>query len=386
MRGRIGVLTAALALACASAADARQPARWLAGDLHVHTCFSHDAYCGPGDDNSGPDVIYSSGGTVAERFAEARAKGLDFLAITDHEDVRAQSDPDFGAFGVTALPAYEASLQEGHAQMLGAQRVYEKGSGDAASAAATADALRADGGVFQANHPSYRMTQPFERCEDTDVLHWRYGYAVRPDLLEVWNTTALIEPARRYWECWLDRGERIGISGGSDSHGASQANLALPTTWVRARARSPRAILAALRAGRTTISRLPPALGGARLLLEADRDRDGRFESRIGDRVPLGTPMRVRSSGPSGAGLVRVRANGRTIVHDAALRPGGRIRFRAPAGRGWAYATLHAAEATRSIDPGCLPGFGQGFEQPVDTCSADLATLAMTSPVWIRRR
>src|SRR5919107_6225100 len=97
MRGAIGGLAVLLALLVCGPAAART---WLAGDLHVHTCYSHDAYCGPTDDNTGPDTFYSSGGTVPERFTEASAKGLDFLAITDHDDIRSQSDPGFGASGV----------------------------------------------------------------------------------------------------------------------------------------------------------------------------------------------------------------------------------------------------------------------------------------------
>ena len=49
------------------------------------------------------------------------ARGLDYLAITDHNDVRSSADPDFGAYGVIGVPAYENSLH-GHAQMLGARR------------------------------------------------------------------------------------------------------------------------------------------------------------------------------------------------------------------------------------------------------------------------
>src|SRR5262249_20106447 len=84
--------------------------QWYPGDDHVHTCFSPDAYCPPNDDNTGPDTFYSSFGTVGERFAEGAAKGLDWLIISDHNDIRAQSDPDFGSMGVVGIPAYEASL------------------------------------------------------------------------------------------------------------------------------------------------------------------------------------------------------------------------------------------------------------------------------------
>ena len=69
------------------------PAEWLAGDLHVHTCYSHDAYCGPDDDNTGPEEAYTLSGSVDERFREASLRGLDYLAITDHNDTRSADRP-----------------------------------------------------------------------------------------------------------------------------------------------------------------------------------------------------------------------------------------------------------------------------------------------------
>jgi hypothetical protein len=381
MRRGLGGIAAALALLLAGAASA-QAESWLAGDVHVHTCYSHDAWC-PGEPPQ-PEALYSSNGTVAQRFQEAALKGLDFLVVSDHNDVGAQTDPGFGSAGVLGVPAYEASLSGGHAQMLGATRLYDDGSGDAASTNALADALRLDGGVFQANHPSYTSTEEFSACEQADIaawgtnpLHWKYGYAVPPDSIEVWNTTTLIQPSQLYYECWLQRGARIGITGGSDSHGANQANVALPTTWVLARGATPAAIVEAIRAGRTTISRVAPAGGGARLLIEADGDRDGSFESSVGDSVPPGTPMRVRADSQSGTGLVRVRAGGQTIVDREPLPPGGEVRFSAPGNAGWAYAVLYMQDGTSAVDPGCRP-----LDQPISTCSEDLAIAAMTSPIW----
>jgi hypothetical protein len=376
----LGGLVVAVTLALAPAGSAAGGV-WLAGDGHVHTCYSHDAWC-LGEPPQ-EEALYSSSGTVAERFAEARAKGLDFLVISDHDTTDGQRDPGFGSAGVVGVPAYEASLAGGHAQMLGATHEYPKGTGDAESTRTLADMLRADGGLFQANHPSYRDEAPFERCEQADLasaenpLFWKYGYSVLPDSIEVWNSTTLIQPAELYYECWLQRGARIGITGGSDSHGANQAIVAVPTTWVLAREATPAAILEAVRAGRTTVSRTPPALGGARLMLEADGDRDGRFEATVGDTVPPGTPMRVRADDLAAPGLVRVRANGRTIVDGERLPPGGAVRFRAPGDGGWVYALLYLSESTRALDPGCVPA-----GQSIDTCSADLAIAGMTSPVW----
>src|SRR3954466_16244208 len=102
---------------------------WLAGDLHIHTWYSHDVlragYPVLEDDNTGSEDFYTTGYDVAQRFQQASDRGLDFIAITDHDDVRSFADPGFASAGVVGIPAYEASIK-GHAQVLGARRYYDK--------------------------------------------------------------------------------------------------------------------------------------------------------------------------------------------------------------------------------------------------------------------
>jgi hypothetical protein len=374
-------LAACVSLALAPAGA--PAAEWLAGDGHVHTCYSHDAYCGPGDDNTGPDTFYSSGGTVDQRFTEAAAKGLDFLVISDHNDVRAWSDPAFGSHGVLGVRAYEHSLTggAGHAHVLGPPGTYDGALTPAQLRAATA----ADGALMQANHVAEEAEVPFRDCAQAGSgdgsLDWTSGLDLVPDLIEVWNPTALIPPAELLWECWLQRGARLPATAGSDTHGATVPIVGLPTTWVHAADRSEASVLGALRAGRTTLTRLPPHLGGTPLLLEADADRDGTYEAAVGDTVPPGTPMRVRTQGLSGGGKLRVRANGAPLL-DRTLLPGSDVRFSAPATAGWVRATLVQQDLTAPADPNCEatgPAPSNGF----DFCTSDLAYTAMTSPIYL---
>jgi len=367
----------------------------------VHSCYSHDAYCPgtdepieyePGDDpghlqeeledhvSENGEGVYTYDVTVGNRFQEAALRGLDYSAITDHNDIRSLDDPGFGTAGVIGLPGYENSI-EGHAQMLGATRIYDMPDRSAGAVNGLAGRLRADGGVFQANHPGYRIESAFAGCE-TAPLSWRYGFDVRPDTIEVWNPTSAIVEAERYLDCWLDRGARIGLTGGSDGHWASTQAVGSgnPTTWVLARERSREGILAALREGRTSISDAPPANGGAPLLLEADADTDGAYEAAVGDAVPAGTPMRVRSGSPTATGVVRVRANGATLLEES-LPAGGEVNFEAPATPGWVRATLRAPVSESETAPGCEPS-----EASISLCAYDQSMLGMTSPIYLAAR
>lgn len=367
------------------AADGRRPGAWRAGDLHVHSCYSHDAYCPETDPVEDADTIYSSFGTIAERFAEAAVKGLDYLLVSDHNDVRAQSDPDFGSQGVLGLRGYESSLAGGHAQLMGTNRIHDRGDGSARATNELAADVRRGGGLFQINHATYRLKVPFTGCAqaagESPPLHWRYGFEVAPDSLELWNATTLLAPAELYYECLLQSGFRIGITGGSDSHGGNQLNIGNPTTWVFSRARSEASILQAVRAGRTTLSRFTPSQGGGRLLLEADGDRDGSFEAAIGDTVAPGSPMRVRLEGATTGGLLRVRANGATLFDERRLEPGAPVLFTAPADEGWVRATLRLRDGLGSADPGCAPS-----GQSIAVCTDDLAIVGMTSPLYLQTR
>lgn len=366
-------------------ADAKAAAgQWLAGDLHVHTCYSHDVLCA-GDDNTGPEDFFAAGFNVAERFRQAADRGLDYLAIADHDEIRAVADPGFGTSGVVGLPAYETSVK-GHAQMLGARRIYDRGDRSAAAVSRMAADLRAAGGVFQANHPAYRVDAPPSQCskgacKDCAGLHWTYGFGVRPDTIEVWNAASPPnEVAEDYWECWLNRGERIGATAGSDSHWASTNDLqgpGQPTTWILAAGRTQAALLEGLREGRTTLSSQPPARGGARLMLEADPGADGTFAASMGDTVAPGTPMRVRALGLGEPGVVRVRGAAGQLL-EVPIAPGEEVRFEAPAS-GWVRATLFTTRSDPRTE-GC--GAEQG-QAEVFNCRDGMLTLALTSPIYV---
>lgn len=390
MRARMRSLLALAVLSVAPAHLAATPAyagEWLAGDLHAHTTYSHDSFGGPDDDNTELAEAHTLGHTVSSQFAVAATRDLDYLAITDHNDVRSQSDEGFGTGGVIGVPGYENSL-DGHAQMLGATEILDNGDQSAAAVGALAQSLRDDyGGVFQVNHPAEGST---DFPHDTD---WGYGYELVPDTVEVWNISRLYQPplpsassnddAVRYWEGWLDRGARVAATGGSDNHYLATTavqGVGQPTTWVYASDRSAAGVLEGLRAGHTFISHQPPALGGPRLFLEADGDGDGNFESIAGDAVRDPDELRVRVEGAPGSMLRIVGTGGRELA-DPVPVTGAEFehRFDVASGTTWVRAEIFEPDGAEERQAVCDDAIGD----ETTYCRNALAVLAMTSAIHL---
>ncbi|NMO54569.1 CehA/McbA family metallohydrolase [Actinoplanes sp. TBRC 11911] len=343
---------------------------WLAGDLNVHTCDDSAVYCAQTDPRSQADP-FRQGVDVRDRFAEAGGRDLDYIAITDDK-----AHPVNGSHGVLAIPGYQDHLK-GDAQVFGVSKQLSNGDGSAAAVNELANAVRAKGGVFQIDHPGEGITKKFAGC-DASTLSWGYNFDVKPDTVEVWNPNSSIRAAEDYLDCWLQRGDRVALTGGSDARTlvAQPQGAGFPTTWVLAKDKSAKGVLDAVRAGRTSVSVLPPSAGGRPLVIEAQRG--GRYVPVLGDDVRPGERLRVRSMDPLTDGSLRVIANDKTLL-DQHLTRDGSIQFTAPAEPGWLRAELRLGNDLLEASPLCGP-----VDLGANLCPYDAAMVAMTSPVYVR--
>jgi hypothetical protein len=376
---------AVCALLALPVATAQAAGRWIPGDLHVHTTYSHDSFGPPAElTPPSPEDAYTFGWTVGDQFTLAKSRGLEYVAITDHNDIRSQSDPGFATQGVVGIPAYENSLK-GHAQMLGARHLYDNGDKGTAAVRSLESALHAssDHGIFQANHPH-------------DPL-WEYGYDVPVDTVEAWNLPWYFQPpfpaasdndsALRYWQGWLDRGRHVGVTGGSDNHyraTAAAQGVGQPTTWVYAKERSVRGILEGLRAGHTFVVHEPPAYGAPAAFLEADANRDGRYESMVGDTVPATSALRVRVTQAPGS-FLRIVTNGGKEAFAPVLVRGTNFeyRFKLPAKATWVHAQVYGDNESDQKATGCSAVLGGDGAKTTTYCTNRTLMLAITSAIYL---
>ena len=342
------------ASALAGPGGARPRGTWIAGDFHCHSTYSHDVWSGPGDDNTGPEEAYTFGHTPGEQIALAELRGLDFLAITDHDRVESLHAPDYRSDRLLLLPGYEHSLPgSDHCGVFLPSRellpsVLPSGRGTAAFL----DEVHSRGGMAVVNHPFYGNR------EDGDAIAWDASVAdsLRFDAVEVWNsmwltrydTVPLYEPdnslAVQWWESGFARARRGTALGGSDNHWKvldPTAGVGQPTTWVYAASRTAAGVIAGVQAGRTTVSWQPPGLGGPRVVVDVVEQWSGRA-AMLGGSVHGDGPLLAVVTADGAVGQRLRLVSGGEVVHESRItRPAQRVEVPLvlPAG-GWLRAEL----------------------------------------------
>lgn len=295
--------------------EAEDEAEWFAGDWHVHTHASHDA-CNPANATGfaedpeegcgdGPHTLSASGST---RMRQAEARGLDYLRITDHNNLGGPTDARENYDGpVTLVPGYEHSLPGGHAG-ISTLNLFERGlfpTPDQEGLNDLADEVREEpGGLFVVNHPydggpSVWTQEAFDVGKADAVEVWNIHWLWRDDVFGPVVGTSNNDQALAYWTRALNDGHELPIVGASDNHwlatGAIQGP-GQPTTWVKADANEPAELIEAVHEGRTYVTW---DFVGPRVTFTATGPSG---EAIVGDELATGEQLTFRAEVTAGAG------------------------------------------------------------------------------------
>jgi hypothetical protein len=202
----------------------------LRGDLHTHTVNSDGSY------------------TTAFVIRSCTQAGLDFIALTDHNNMKQNSEignPE----GLTVIPGLEFTNYRGHANFFFTDPGIRFNDNFLVNTfdemAALFHRAREAGALISLNHL-------FTDCA------WEFGYEGFPfDTLEVWNGPMQSFNLRsvELWHRFLCQGKRIPALGGSDMHRNELGKtFGTPCNFVYSRGRSAADILEGIREGRGSIA------------------------------------------------------------------------------------------------------------------------------------
>ena len=306
----------------------------VAGVVHIHTTLS------------------DGGGPIADVESAAAAAGLDFVIVTDHNNLAGKPLEGYSETGVLTIVGTEISNHEGHLLAVGLPAPTYRFSGDGRDAIRDIDDL---GGLAFAAHPE----SPREDLRWTgwnlpgnwgiEILNgdsqWRsagwanlVGAALRYPLNSDYSLLRLMRrpAALSRWDGLLARRHATAIAG-ADAHGVLRPSrsLSLPLPTYEAVFRIAQnyvllerpltgnapadtaAILAALGRGRTYV--------GVGALAPADRffflaERGGE-QWTMGDTLEAGRAVRLRAGGalPVGAGTTLYRNGVAVTTADGLL-------------------------------------------------------------------
>lgn len=228
----------------------RREAGWYRGDLHMHSGNS-DGKCAS---QSGNEV-----GCPVYRIVEtARDKGLDYIAVTDHNttsqaDALRELQQAFDK--ILLVPGREITTFYGHANIFGLTDFIDFRMTNPSYAAAKnwMSAVNNSGGIISINHPGVPSGENCMGC----------GWQIEniPDkvitAVEVLNGGSMkysIEGSIEGWDQWhkmLNGGQHVTAIGGSDDH--HSATIGNPTTVIYMKELSVQGLIDGIRSGRVFI-------------------------------------------------------------------------------------------------------------------------------------
>ena len=302
-------------------------ARYYAGDFHVHSRESGDARP-----------------TLDSIATFARAQGLDFVELSDH-NTDSQVDlivpAQAGHPDLLFIPGDEFTTYQGHANGIGATRYVDHRLGlNGRTATEAADELHAQGALFSINHPLLDLGDLCIGCawHNDDVT------AAQVDGLEIENGAYsvvgqwFLTDTLKMWERFLGQGQHVAALGGSDDHnagvneGAFGSTISQPTTLVYATELSVAGILDGVRHARTVVKLEGP--GDPMIDLTAG-------DLRVGDTIQAASAhLKAVVTGANGAQVhwvhnsvaqtpVQVTSDPFTFETDIQTPPNGEDRWRA---------------------------------------------------------
>jgi hypothetical protein len=298
---------------------------WFVGDLHSHSGHSDGR------------TTTSGGGRIPvpthRVFDAARAAGLDFIALTDHNTTSHWLDVD------RLQPYYdrllllhrrEITTYRGHANAIGEQRFHDFRP-IAGHVSAMLNASASGGAFISINHPAVPDDERCMGCQwsalDAETLSHVQG-------VEVVNAERSTGP-QAGWPVWVDllkRGFRMTAVGGSDEHTPEEGadrQIGTPATVVYASELSEPAIVAGLKSGRVYVRTRGP--DGPELDFSANI-QGRRYE--MGQVIPQPGSVTLKAIVTRAIGQQVVWIKNGDVLSEADLPPTGELALETAASPG----------------------------------------------------
>jgi hypothetical protein len=351
-----------------AAAPIREAAGWYRGDFHSHTAHS-DGSCAAVSGKRVPCPAFLT-------LEAARAAGLDFIAVTDH-NTAAQNNAlrELQGYFDTLLiiPGEEVTTFYGHANAFGIAGPVEfrLGTRNLPTLEALRDQVAARGGLLSINHPGQPTGESCMGCG------WNPpdAHPERIEAVEVVNGSALVGSGAEgpssgigFWQGLLDKGIHATAIGGSDNHdaklGTRQSPVGTPATVVYARNLSVAGILEGVRSGRVFID-----LGGS-----ASRRAVDLTATAPGQSVSMGGTLRLS---PGETGTLHIEAQN---LSD--------LRLELVSGAGGPPLALSRPEIASGAETRTLllPAAGRGYWVRLNIRDREGKLQVLTNPVYVEPR